>query len=133
MNLFLPKLKVVHSLSGRVRVHIPMNTMIPQPVQLLLEQFGDYLRHDTGILKFSYNRHSGNALIKYNIAMRTEHEVLEALNRLLGLCVKPGLRILRYNQARRIDAINALQNWLEENPLDVFNPEAGRIPHEIWP
>ncbi len=93
----LLRFKVVHSIPGRIRIHIPMSQKIPLEWKQSLENL-DRLKTLEGIREVSFSMVTGNALIHYDSQKVTEEEIIDTLRQIAGV-----LKTHRRELSRRAD------------------------------
>ncbi|MCH4891061.1 hypothetical protein EZV73_26015 [Acidaminobacter sp. JC074] len=67
--------KVVHSLPGRVRLHVPVAKKVPKEWRFGSEYF-DYAKMIPGVVNFDFNYVTCNALIEYDAKLTNEKKVI---------------------------------------------------------
>lgn len=75
---FHVRIKVVHSIPGRMRIHIPLVKKIPENLYLTAEEF-DELQLIKGITSASFSYTTCNAIVQYDVTKTTEEKILESL------------------------------------------------------
>lgn len=80
----LSRIRVVHRLPGRLRLHIPLISRIPQNWHPVLEMVEKLLPATGKISMVRVEPRTGNVLILYNPALSNEEEILEGLRTTLA-------------------------------------------------
>ena len=93
----LLRFKVVHSIPGRIRIHIPMSRKIPKEWKQSLENL-DRLKELEGIREVDFSMITGNALVHYDPEKISEKEIIETLREIAKV-----LKTHRQELARRAD------------------------------
>ena len=126
----LMKPRVVHSLPGRLRVHIPALTHLPEDMKPLAGKFQKIVEVSSTIDKASLNLRSGNILICYCQKRAKEDEVIGFLNRMLQLLLDNKDKFS--GQVRDLDVVvtnlcSYLKNSITPN---LYFPK--KVPEDVW-
>ncbi len=80
----LSRVRVVHRLPGRVRLHVPLLGHVPEPWRATLTIIEQILIMPEGISEVRIEPRTGNVLIIYNTTLLMEKEILETLRAVLA-------------------------------------------------
>ena len=116
----LLRFKVVHSIPGRIRIHIPMSRKIPEEWGASLEHL-DRLTNLKGIEKVSFSNLTGNALINYDPEVTSEKEIIDALREIAKVFKTHHKEITRRADQNRQEALEYLLDLLR---IHISWPEA---------
>ncbi|SDY74651.1 HMA2 domain-containing protein [Tindallia californiensis] len=125
-NILL-RFRVVHSIPGRLRIHIPKASKIPaewKPAEADL----DFFRQINGIHDVSFSYVTGNALIHYDPSIITEEEILSTFKGISKLLIQhrqeiKGISAQRSPEDTRLYLIRLVQNQLwPESPTRKDGP-----------
>ena len=122
--------RVVHSLPGRLRVHIPALTHLPEDMKPLAEKFQKIVEVSSTIDKASLNLKSGNILICYCHKKVKEDEVVGFLSRTLQLFLDNKDKFT--GQVRDLDkVVTKLCSYLKTSITpNLYFPE--EVPEDVW-
>lgn len=81
------KVHILHSMPGRVRLHIPQATKIPKEWQLE-EIYFEVAKNIRGVKNIRFTYITGNALVEYDPEITSEKEVLKTLNGMARMAVR---------------------------------------------
>ncbi|MBP2026225.1 hypothetical protein J2Z35_000014 [Acetoanaerobium pronyense] len=110
----LYKFRIVHSLPGRLRLHIPLIKNIPSKWHIDSNYF-DAVKRIKGISKIEVCFLTGNALIIYDKTLITENEILKNLKSMAKLALKNRGEFENYTPDKQTDAINHFIELMKEN------------------
>ncbi|MCT4595323.1 MAG: hypothetical protein N4A57_13820 [Anaeromicrobium sp.] len=82
------KIKVVHSIPGRLRVHIPAIKNIPSEWQIKEDTLNPIFLELQGVESISFSYISGNAVIQYDKTVTNDKEILEEMNKIVKILGK---------------------------------------------
>lgn len=122
--------RVVHSLPGRLRVHVPALCHLPEDMKPLVGHFEKILKVSSTIEKATLNLRSGNILVCYCQESAKEKDVLSFLSRMLKLLSMNKERFT--GQVRDLDSIvTNICSHLEGtmSPNLYFSEE---VPEDVW-
>lgn len=108
----LLRFKVVHSIPGRIRIHIPMSRKIPAEWKQSLENL-DQLKELKGIREVSFSVVTGNALIYYDPTMTSEKEIIDALRQIAKVLNNHRLELSQRANQDQNQALEYLLNLLK--------------------
>ena len=80
----LSRVRVVHRLPGRVRLHIPLLAHVPEDWRGTLTIIEQVLRIPEGISEIRMEPRTGNVLIIYDAHLLMEQDILETLRAVLA-------------------------------------------------
>ncbi|SFH93367.1 hypothetical protein SAMN05192551_104219 [Tindallia magadiensis] len=114
-NILL-RFRIVHSIPGRLRIHIPQSSKIPaewKPSEAEL----DFFRQIHGIHDVSFSYITGNALIQYDPSIITEEDILSTFKSISKLLMKHRQEIKKLSmqespETARLYLIRLVQNHL---------------------
>lgn len=75
---FHVRIKVVHSIPGRMRVHIPLAKKIPENLHLSERHF-EVFKLITGVTMVSFSYMTCNAIVQYDATLTNEEKILSSL------------------------------------------------------
>ena len=78
--MFFNKIKVVHSIPGRLRLSIPGLNQVPEDLRKYDHYTTEIIKMEPGITEISYSYITGKMLILYNPAQTDEKKIVEWLN-----------------------------------------------------
>ena len=106
------KYKVVHSIPGRIRIHIPFSDKVPKEWLPWIEN-PKIVSFLTGIEKITFSQVTGNALIYYDTNQVTENEILDALSKMAKILKHHRQEIKKLATKDQEEAIKYLTRILE--------------------
>jgi len=80
--------RVIHRLTGRLRIHIPLLRRLPREHQGLADAVGSLLAAPEGIRQVRVSLHTGNTLLLFDPDQLTEGEILEYLRGVLDVFLR---------------------------------------------
>lgn len=78
--LYFNKIKVVHSIPGRLRLHVPGLDKVPKEMEKYDYYVTSLIKFDKGIETVSYSYVTGKILLTYNKNLTDESKILNWLN-----------------------------------------------------
>ena len=78
--MFFNKIKVVHSIPGRLRLSIPGLNQVPEDLRKYDSYTTEVIKMEPGIKEVSYSYITGKMLILYDSAQTDEKKIVEWLN-----------------------------------------------------
>ena len=78
--MFFNKIKVVHSIPGRLRLSIPGLNQVPEDLRKYDHYTTEVIKMEPGIKEVSYSYITGKMLILYDPAQTDEKKIVEWLN-----------------------------------------------------
>lgn len=78
--LYFNKIKVVHSIPGRLRLHVPGLDKVPKEMEKYDHYVTSLIKFDKGIETVSYSYVTGKILLTYNKNLTNENKILNWLN-----------------------------------------------------
>ena len=78
--MFFNKIKVVHSIPGRLRLSIPGLNQVPEDLRKYDSYTTEVIKMEPGIKEVSYSYITGKMLILYDSAQIDEKKIVEWLN-----------------------------------------------------
>ena len=78
--LYFNKIKVVHSIPGRLRLHVPGLDKVPKEMEKYDYYVTSLIKFDKGIETVSYSYVTGKILLTYNKNLTDENKILNWLN-----------------------------------------------------
>lgn len=78
--LFFNKIKVVHSIPGRLRLQIPGLDKVPKELQKYDNYTTNIIKMEKGIDEITYSYLTGKVLITYNEKLTNEKKIIDWLN-----------------------------------------------------
>ncbi|GEM_PF-3662984 len=108
----LLRFRVVHSIPGRIRIHVPMSQRIPTEWKQSLENL-DRLKNLAGIQEVSFSVITGNALIHYDPEKISEKEIIETLRQIAKVLKAHRQELIRRADLDQHQALEYLLNLLK--------------------
>ncbi len=78
--LYFNKIKVVHSISGRLRLQIPGLDKVPEDMKKYEHYTTSIIKLENGIEEITYSYVTSKILVKYNPQLTNEKKIVEWLN-----------------------------------------------------
>lgn len=111
---FIYKIKVVHSIPGRLRVYVPAIKNVPEEWQVEEADIAPIFSQITGVKSISFSYISGNALIQYDEAVTNEQNVLTDMKRIIKIVGKYRKELENISPDRLKDEINHMAKIIKE-------------------
>ena len=106
------KVKVVHSIPGRLRLHVPFAKKIPQEWRIDNVYF-DVFKCIHGVKEFEFNYVTSNALIKYDPSATNEKRIVDNLKAMTKLANKHRQKLSEYSIEEKEDAAIWFRKMIE--------------------
>jgi len=97
------KVKVVHSIPGRLRLHVPFAKKIPAEWRVD-DVYFEVFKCIHGVSEFEFNYITSNALIKYDNKATNEKKIIENLKAMTKLANKHRQKLSEYSIEEKEDA-----------------------------
>lgn len=110
----LYKIQVVHSLPGRLRLHIPYIKKIPKEWHIE-DSYFTIAQRIKGIDKVDVCYHTANVLVIYDKNQLTEESVINIFKEMASVGVKHKEEFLRYKPEEKREAVLHFVKIMEEN------------------
>ncbi len=141
MNLFqdiiargLARVKVVHRLPGRVRIHIPLLSHASQRWANQLHLLEKILSVPRGIKQVDIEPRTGNILIVYDPDMLNEEEILEGVRSILAWAMRYREEIAAILPEDAESLIERLKASCREGAAaELLQKLKGDLPNAFWP
>lgn len=78
--LYFNKIKVVHSIPGRLRLQIPGLDKVPEDMKKYENYTTSIIKMEPGIEEISYSYITSKVLVKYNLQLTNEKKIVDWLN-----------------------------------------------------
>lgn len=78
--LYFNKIKVVHSIPGRLRLQIPGLDKVPEDMKKYEHYTTSIIKMEKGIEEISYSYITSKVLVKYNPTLTNEKKIVDWLN-----------------------------------------------------
>ena len=78
--LYFNKIKVVHSIPGRLRLQIPGLDKVPEDMRKYEHYTTSIIKMENGIEEITYSYITGKVLVKYNPELTNEKKIVDWLN-----------------------------------------------------
>ncbi len=101
------KVHVIHSLPGRIRMHIPQAKKIPKEWQFEKLYF-DVVKKIKGVKDISFSYTTGNALLEYDNKITSEDEILRFLNKMASIAARHQKQLGNYGPDKKEEAMEYL-------------------------
>ncbi|MDO4690487.1 MAG: cation transporter [Fusobacterium sp.] len=85
--LMFNKVKIIHSIPGRVRLFIPSLDKVPEEMKKYEDYVSSILKMKQGINKISYSYLTSKILIEYDKKKLTEKDIVDWLNKIWKILV----------------------------------------------
>lgn len=85
--LMFNKVKVLHSIPGRIRLHIPSLDQVPEQMKKYEDYTTAILKLKEGIKKIEYSYLTSKILIEYDKNMLVEKDIVDWLNKIWKIIV----------------------------------------------
>ncbi len=106
------RFKVVHSIPGRIRIHIPMSRKIPREWKQTLENL-DRLKNFEGIREVNFSVITGNALIYYDPEKISDKQIIDTLRQIAKVLNNHRRELSRRADQDQNQALEYLLNLLK--------------------
>ena len=106
------RFKVVHSIPGRIRIHIPMSRKIPREWKQTLENL-DRLKNLEGIREVNFSVITGNALIYYDPEKISDKQIIDTLRQIAKVLNNHRRELSRRADQDQNQALEYLLNLLK--------------------
>lgn len=127
------KVEVLHSLPGRLRVHIPMLKKLSSEFTPTVETIEELLFTVPGIKSVTPNYISGNMLILYDDNIVNTKSIISSLNVIWRTLVSNRKFIINTDEEKLGKITNNLIKYLRDENINLVNIIGEiRIPDEIW-
>ncbi|WBW95035.1 HMA2 domain-containing protein [Oceanirhabdus sp. W0125-5] len=84
---FAIKIKVIHSIPGRLRINAPAIKQIPKEWQIQDENITSVFLVIKGVKEVSFSYLTGNVVIKYDPQITNEKKILKAVRRIIQIVI----------------------------------------------
>ena len=126
--------KVLHSLPGRVRIHVPALRHIPVDSK---DRFAAPLAHlialPEGIDNVEISFQTGNLLIRYDPDKITENEIVAWNKQLGGMVLQVWDRLQAVSTEQLPNVMLRLEGVLQNAIHYRLDPQEVTIPDDVWP
>ncbi len=127
------KVEVLHTLPGRLRVHVPLLKKISEDFEPTAETIEELLFTVPGIQNVTPNYISGNMLIKYDAKTINTGAIINCLNVIWKTLVTNRRYIINADKKKLESITKKLTNYLKKANINLVNIIGEiRIPNEIW-
>ena len=127
------RLKIVHSIPGRLRVHIPAIKYAPESADSIQEQLIRLIKIPDGIRTVESNNISGNLVIEFDINSITNEGVIDYLSALLSMVSRYYKRLSELPSEKISGVLIRLESVLKESIESQDNLTANlKIPDHVW-
>jgi hypothetical protein len=127
----LLSVKVIHSIPGRTRLHLPFVKHVIRDFPLA-ENIEVYFVKNGLLKEINFSAHTGNLLIHYDPDSLSDKELVARLNTAFSVLRKEFLRFLLKPREKRRSVMVKLDAHLRQNPIDFYRIETFEVPDEIW-
>ncbi len=106
------RVKVVHSIPGRLRLHVPFAKKIPSEWRID-DVYFDVFKCIHGVTEFEFNYITSNALVKYDPNITDEKHIIDNLKAMTKLANKHRQKLSTYTLEEKEEAAIWFGNMIE--------------------
>ncbi len=114
------KMHVLHSIPGRIRVHVPAAKKIPKEWHLD-QTYQALMNQVDGVIAFSMSYETANAIIQYDTKKTTEEKVLKTLKEMIYLGYQYREELIDFDSSQKEEAVEYFIKILENHMGLKFN------------
>jgi hypothetical protein len=126
--------RVVHSLPGRIRIHVPVLEKLPPTVSIENGQLIEVLSFFPGIQSLSFSSVTGNLLIHYDTQQMERDSILNGLRVIGRTLIKHRQRLESLDREGLTEFWMRLKDYLKSHSARILeNGKEVDLPDDLWP
>ena len=110
---FLARPKILHSLPGRLRLHLPLLKKIQNENAEWDTMISQYLEQPQGIESASVNLITGNVLFNYDPELLSERDIIQFVDSIISVLMSRRKDISRLEQDDPVEIRKQISLWLD--------------------